>query len=232
MEVELFGPKIAGEPIARNPKFPKYSVVRELLAVLSGLTKRDLRGLINAVYLESGSKDAPVSWTNPAFWINERLCQREKEVAERIFEGTNRSVNPARIYGAYLLISRYGLLDIVDGVYCENNNTSEFNVEPSPIVFQVDYFEGIIAIIQWLAENHVLAREELIHKWIELCETRSQMRSRRSIGSALSLRVANLKSRNLINEKGRKLHLSENGRHYASWIADTYQSDRISNLVN
>ena len=232
VEAELFGLGIAGEPIARNPKFPKYSIVRELLGVLPGLTKRDLRGLIDAVHLESGSKGAPVSWKNPEVWIKERLDKHEIKAAARIFEGTKRSVNPARIYGAYLLIRRYGLLSEVEGIYCENRHTSEFEIEPSSTVFRVDYFEGNVHILHWLNGYDDLARESLNCRWAELCSIRSQMRSDRSIRSALSQRTSNLKSRGLINETGRMLRLSESGRQYVSWIADTLQADRIANLLN
>ncbi|WP_159090107.1 hypothetical protein [Ruegeria sp. Alg231-54] len=217
-EATLFSPSLAVEPLVRNPKLPKYSVVRKLLGILPNVAKSDVRGLVDAKFLEAGSKERPLSWKKPDQWIAARLSGSEADIAIRIWHESEKTVNPAIIYGAYLLINRYELLSLSDGIYTKDSGTTAFCMEWSNKVFEVDYYEGLYHVLSWASERGQLDRSELQAAWCELCYLHSRMTSQKSILTSLSQRISNLKERGLLEEVNGCICLTNSGNAYTDWL--------------
>lgn len=214
-EEGLFNSSRASEPLARNPKFPKYSEVRTLLVILPGTRKEDVRQLIETRQLESGTVQDPVSWRCPDEWITKRLDGRAAEIALSVWVESGRRINPARIYGSHLLIRRFELLTEERGVLISNQATEGFIAGiRNRKNLELDYFEGLFHILKWIYSARELRRTELLSAWTEFCVAHTNMTSSRSMRHSLSQRVSNLKERDLISEGNCVLSLSEQGRNY------------------
>ena len=102
----------------RIPLFPLYSEVRYLLPVFVGVKKSDVTHMIASIFDKTCTPQEPVEWTDPDEWIPTRLEGEDRLLAQKIWEGSRKQVNPRHIYGAYLYINSYKLLDHAgDGVY-------------------------------------------------------------------------------------------------------------------
>jgi len=205
---------------ARNPKFPNYSLVKDFLIVLDGQRKSSVRGLITAKSLEAGSQGAPVSWRNPDEWMDERLVGDELDIAKHIWKGSMKTVNPANIYGSYLLISRYNLLGLRNGIFERTVRTELFLEDFSNVVCQVDFQEGIFQILLWASNEEGLTNDTLHSNWHKFCEEFTNMRSGKSIRSSLYQRVRNCRERSLLNSGRYTTSSTKLGREYINnWNA-------------
>lgn len=199
--------------LVRNPKFPKYSSVRDLMKVIKGCRKQDVRAFLNAKSMESGERGAPVSWKNPDQWMSDRLTGVEKEIAERVWFGTERRLNPASIYGSYLLIVRYHLLGSDEGTLTWTERSSLFQKQSSSVIFEVDFYEGVREIIEFLSAGDA-TKSDLREHWRNFCFNKTNIKSERSIDSTLSLRLTNCRERDLIKRSNENFSLCEIGLEY------------------
>lgn len=105
--------------VVHTPIFPAYSEVLKLLDIWSDTTsKADVLELINAVHDQTGTPQNPVDWSNPDEWINERLKGKNQQLAERIWNESSRAINPRHLYGSYLFVNTYKLLEPdANGIY-------------------------------------------------------------------------------------------------------------------
>ena len=128
----------------RTPLFPLYSEVRKLLPIWEGVTQSNVRGMINAIHEQTGTPQNPVDWSDPDTWIPERLTGEERELAQRIWEETGKTVNPRHVYGSYLFISGFDLL-VADGMgaYRLSERGQGFLRDDAKVVREIDesYFE-------------------------------------------------------------------------------------------
>ena len=97
--------------VVHTPLFPTYSEVRKLIEIWNETAKKaGVLELINSVHEQTGTPQDPVDWSNPDEWINERLREKAKELAQRIWIESRRTINPRHLYGSYLFINTYKLL--------------------------------------------------------------------------------------------------------------------------
>ena len=94
-----------GARLVRSIMLPSYAMVRALLRTLPGTSKRAVRGMITAIYQETGTPDDQVRWNNPDKWITDRLSGEDARVAQLIWQGSGKTVNPRYIYSGYLFIN-------------------------------------------------------------------------------------------------------------------------------
>lgn len=90
----------ARQPLVRTPLFPLYSEVAALLGIFDGISKDQVRSLIKAVHEQTGTPQNTVDWSQPSLWIPERLNGADRQLAQRIWDESQQTVNPRHIYGA------------------------------------------------------------------------------------------------------------------------------------
>lgn len=78
----------------RTPWFRPYSEVRSLLRILPGVPRKSVKNMIAAIEKQTGTPQNPVDWSDPETWIIERLQGDDAQLAQRIWSGSNHTVNP------------------------------------------------------------------------------------------------------------------------------------------
>jgi restriction system protein len=84
------------------------------LTILKGVPKASVISMRNAIFDQTGTPQNPVDWSDPDAWIPERLSGDEEALARRIWEESDRTMNPRHTSGAYLFINGHDLL-VPDG---------------------------------------------------------------------------------------------------------------------
>lgn len=204
--------------IVRTPLFPEYSQVRRLVTILADTTtKSAVLQLINALWDQTGTPQNPVDWSNPDQWITERLSGEDAELALRIWDASEKTVNPRHIYGSYLFINTYALLaPDVHGVYRLTPTGQAFLVQDAATVRAIDEAEGLPNVLAILAAHSPAKRGDLLDDWAEFLNRYSKYGAASSIKDTLRRRILNLVERNYITRAGNTYRITDSGIAYAA----------------
>ncbi len=201
----------------RTPLFPLYSEVRRLLPLFEGVKKSAVTHLISAIYDQTGTPQEPVVWTDPDEWITTRLSGQDQELARIIWEGSGKQVNPRHIYGAYLFINSFDLLDYSgDGIYKLNERGKGFLKNDKDILFELDDSEGLLKLLSILTTKTSGKRANLVPEWGEFLREYSKFGTTSTISDTLRRRLANLVERGLVERSGNSYSISQAGLEYIS----------------
>lgn len=208
------------ETKVRTPLFPLYSWVRSLLPIFNGQKKSDVTHLIQAIWDQTGTPQNPVDWTEPGKWIDERLKGSHAKLARRIWEESGHLVNPRHMYGAYLFINGFELLNIKDdGVYEISGVGSAFLKNEVATLQMLDDGEGILKLLSILATKKHAKRGDLLPEWAEFLQEYSNFSTPGTFKDTLSRRITNLVERNLIARDGNAYDITEEGLNYLNKVA-------------
>jgi restriction system protein len=208
----------ASQNVVRTPFFPEYGKVRKLMDLWRDTTKKSAaRSLIYAVYNQTGTPQDPVDWSDPDTWIDERLAGEDRELAHRIWDGSGKAVNPRHLYGTYLFINNFGLLEPdAAGIYRLTGTGAKFLADDDDTVRRIDEAEGIPKILAILATNSPARRGDLLPAWQEYLLAHSKYRAESVAKSTLRQRIRNLVARGLIGREGNTYAITDRGLAYAT----------------
>lgn len=210
------------ETKVRTPLFPLYSWVRALMPIFNGQKKTDVTHLIQAIWEQTGTPQNPVDWTEPDKWIEERLHDNHAKLARRIWEESGHLVNPRHIYGAYLFINGFDLLNIKnDGVYEISDVGHAFLKSEEATLQALDDAEGLLKLLAILATKKQAKRGDLLPEWVEFLQEYSKFTTTSTFKDALSRRMSNLVERNLVAREGNTYDITEAGLKYLNRVAPT-----------
>ena len=199
----------------RTPIFPTYSEVRQLITIFDGICKSDVIGLINAVNDQRGTPQNPVDWSEPDTWIKERLNERNAELASFIWRRSNQTINPRHIYGSYLFINGFKLLETNDrGIYKISEKGRGFLDNASTVIREIDEAEGIFKLLSILSTKPQAQRKDLLPEWGEYLHSYSKFGKASTIADTLARRLRNLEDRGLVSREGITWSITESGHGY------------------
>lgn len=206
------------EFVVHTPLFPSYSEVEKLLVIVAGKTKRsELLGLFKVIWDHTGTPQNTVDWSSPDQWIDERLSGNEKTLAKRIWDESNKTVNPRYIYGSYLFISTYELLTVdKNGAYCISEKGKGFLSHSSAILRKLDEAEGLPKLLAILAAHSPAKRGDLLDEWGEFLLAHSKFGTPSTIKDTLRRRILNLVERGYIHREGNTYTITDKGVAYAA----------------
>lgn len=206
----------------RTPLFPLYSEVRQLLTILNGVPKKNVTQMIYAIRDQTGTPQNPVDWSDPDSWIPERLNGEDAALAHNIWAGSNRTVNPRHIYGAYLFINNFNLLATdLQGIYrLEERGQIFLNEEPA-LFKELDDVEGLRQLLGILATKTQAKRSDLLPEWGAFLREHSKFGTPSTIKDTLRRRLANLTERELVNREGNIYTITPSGLNYATPLSKT-----------
>jgi restriction system protein len=98
------------------PPSPTYADIKHAIRVLDGVPVRRVRELMNAIF-ELGRAPQVPDWSDPDRWIGERLSGELRQLAQKIWDGSDRTLNPRYLYGHTIFVNRLKLLEPVGGIY-------------------------------------------------------------------------------------------------------------------
>lgn len=211
----------------RTPFFPLYSTVRRLLTILEGVPKASVRGMRKAIHGQMGTPQKPVDWSDPDSWIDKRLSGDEAALARRIWEESNRTVNPRHTSGPYYLINGHELL-IPDamGVYRMTERGRAFLEEDAQVVREIDDAEGLPQLLAILATKTRAKRGDLLPEWGEFLREHSKFGTTATIMDTLRRRLANLIERGFVSREGNSYVIEQKGINYAASFGKVEDSRR------
>ncbi len=200
----------------RTPLFPPYSWVRATMQVLEGVAKSDVTHLIQSIWQQTGTPQNPMDWSEPDKWIAERLKGQDAALAQRIWQESEKRVNPRHVYGAYLFINGFDLLvPDAQGIYRLSERGKGFLNEDPATVQSLDEAEGLLKLLSILATKTQAKRGDLLPEWSEYLQEHSKFTTPGTFKDTLSRRLANLVERGLVARKGNRYTITETGLQYA-----------------
>lgn len=91
------------------PLYPDYSMATILLKIISGMPVADFKNMWNTIWGLRGTPQNTVGWTDPDEWIEKQLSGKDKEIANKIWMDSKKTVNPRWTRGCQFLMSGYNL---------------------------------------------------------------------------------------------------------------------------
>ncbi len=207
----------ARQPLVRTPLFPLYSEVAALLRIFDGIRKDQVRSLIKAVHEQTGTPQNTVDWSQPDLWIPERLNGADRQLAQRIWDESQQTVNPRHIYGAYLFINTYQLLSLnASGQYKLEHRGTEFIASEPGLLRELDEAEGLPQLLAILAAHSPGKRADLLEEWTEFLLEHSNHKTPSSINATLRQRLLNLTARGYVSREGNTYSITSTGVDHAA----------------
>lgn len=198
------------------PHFPDYSEVRALLPVWNGTDRRAITRMKAEIWEHRGSPQETVDWSEPDIWIPERLAEPSRSLALATWLKTGRTVNPRYITGHLGLMTRYRLLDDSAGGPLQMTSRGEefLNSPEGAVGREIDLSQGVVKLLELLAEIGTSARGDLIGPWSEFVASESRLRSDMVLKSFLWARLRNLTERQLVERTGNSYSITPAGLSY------------------
>ena len=190
--------------------------------VLAGTTKKsEFLQFLKSIWDHTGTPQKPVDWSNPDEWIPQRLTGSDQSLAMRIWDKSQKSLNPRHIYGAYLFLNSFELLKAdANGVLQTTERGRLFEVEDPATVRKLDEAEGLPKLLAILAAHSPAKRGDLLEEWGEYLLTHSKYGTASTIKDTLSRRMLNLVERGYVSREGNTYTISGKGIAYATVSTD------------
>lgn len=203
--------------IVRTPLFPLYSEVTQLVNIFQGETKDDVWGMIKALFDQSGTPQSNVDWSQPDDWIDARLKGVHQKLAHRIWGESNKTVNPRHVYGAYLFINSFGLLEVnSNGAYVLTDDGKAFLAQDAAVLRKLDEAEGVPQLLAILAAHSPAKRGDLLEEWEDFLLANSKYGTPATIKDTLRRRLLNSVERGYATREGNSYTITDKGVQYAA----------------
>lgn len=210
----------------RSPLFPPYSEVRHLLRIWEGVPKSSVLGMTQDIWNQTGTPQNPVDWSDPDDWIVERLEGDSRELARRIWEESGHVANPRHVYGSYLFINNFDLLEEgADGIYRLGSNGSRFLERDEALIREIDHVEGLDELLSILATKTRAMRGDLLPEWGEFLKEVSKFGTTSTTKDTLRRRLVNLVERGFVERDGNYYVITPAGIDYAASFSRTGLAD-------
>jgi restriction system protein len=218
-----------------TPDLPIYANARHFLRILDGVPYALYRSTYNAIWEQRGNPQEQASWTEPDSWIPQRLQGNQQALALRIWQESKHTLNPRYLRGCWYLAARHELITQENGILRVTERGQQFLDQPDgPAVAEIDSHEGILTILQLVAERGPGARSDFLPEYATYCLTYTSFHSETVIKGALYDRLFNLIDRGYVVRSGQTYEIADAGLahldRYASLQPGRTVSSKQSNL--
>lgn len=194
--------------LSLNPKLPRYAVAADLLAPLAGASKVEVSHLLRELELLRGTLGDPRDWSS-AGWRAE-LSGSDRQLAERLWAAVPQ-LSPGRLYGTYLLINKYRLLQHANlQPYVFGEKAERFIAGDQDILTVIDIGEGMMALLMIVATAHNV--DAIRNQWEGFCRQNTHSKSQATIHDLFRHRLANLIDRKMLGKNGASMSLTALGQ--------------------
>jgi restriction system protein len=200
-----------------KPGVPTYQKVRRLLKVLDGVDYNVLRCMFDRLRELRGSPQETENWTNPDEWIPVKLTGSEQALALDIWNGSGQELNPRHLHDPYYFSTKQGLLERTSGGRLSVTDRGRSFLDPTTgaeVMAIMDAEEGLLFLLQTLAEIGSGKRADILPRFSEYCLTQTTLESENVIKGALYDRMLNLVNRGLVERNGQVYEITEFGLSY------------------
>ena len=99
------------------PSPPTYAEIGTAVRILDGEPVQQVRDLMNTLFHHAGAAEPCHDWSDPDRWIDERLIGELRTLASKVWNASDKTINPRFLYDHSTFISRLRLLEPVGGIY-------------------------------------------------------------------------------------------------------------------
>lgn len=201
------------------PLYPGYSTTIALLKIINGMPVRDFKNMWNTVLELRGTPQNTVDWTNPDEWIDVRLSGKDREIAQKVWAESQKTLNPRWTRGEQFLISGYYLISECNGIYELTKDGEEFvgNSE-NRIMQKIDIEEGLIQVLRQLSLINSGKRADLLEDWEEYTRYNSNIKQDSVVKDYLRRRLGNLVDRKYVKREGNVYSITDKGLCYLQTV--------------
>jgi restriction system protein len=201
------------------PLYPGYSTTIALLKIINGMPVRDFKNMWNTVLELRGTPQNTVDWTNPDEWIDVRLSGKDREIAQKVWAESQKTLNPRWTRGEQFLISGYYLISECNGIYELTQDGEEFvgNSE-NRIMQKIDIEEGLIQVLRQLSLINSGKRADLLEDWEEYTRYNSNIKQDSVVKDYLRRRLGNLVDRKYVKREGNVYSITDKGLCYLQTV--------------
>lgn len=212
----------AAGPHSPTPLFPTYAAVRQFLTLLDGTSYAAYQVMANAIWDQRGNPQAQVDWSNPDEWISERLTGAERDLAQRLWRESQRTLNPRYTRGCWYFVAKHDLLRREPGdVLHTTERGRRFLEEPiGALVAELDAFEGVLVVLHLVATQGTARRNTLLPGYSDYSRTHTTFQSDNVVKSSLYDRLRNLIDRELVAARGNSYVVTDAGLAYLERHSD------------
>jgi restriction system protein len=214
-----------------TPDLPIYSNARHFLRVMDGVPYALYRSMYNEIWGQRGNPQETTSWTDPDTWIPQRLAGDAQALAMRFWRESDHALNPRYLRGSWYLTTKHQLLTEVDrGVLQVTDRGRHFLKEPaSQVVADIDSYEGILILLQLVAERGPGWRSDFLPDYATYSRTFTNFHSENVIKGALYDRLFNLIDRGYVSRSGLTYEITDAGLSYLARYAQLVPGRAASN---
>lgn len=214
----------AGDRRIRVPHFPTLNELRAFLRAIKGLTAEAITHLGSRLTELRGSPQSQTDWSDPDTWIAERLSGLEAATARALWERSGRVVNPRHVTGVWLTARNYALLDkALDGTLALSARGEALrDGVGTEVLRDIDDAEGVLAVLQLVAERGPAGAGELLGPWGEHLQKYGRVKSDSATRSYLYQRLRNLLDRELVARSGARYAVTNAG---LAWLGEADAAD-------
>jgi restriction system protein len=199
------------EPIVQAPLYPPYSDISHAIRLLNGEPVQRVRDMISAIAAQMGTPQNPADWSDPDTWIGERLSGDLQLLARKIWEGSDKHLNPRYLNGCYLFINRLHLLDQVNGIYRLKERGQKFLTKDEDVYRELDASEGIPKLLSLVAERSPCKRGDILPAWSDYLRAVSLFSTPKTFADTLRRRLIAVAERGLITREGNYYAITDAG---------------------
>lgn len=211
------------------PLYPDYSMATMLLKIIAGMPVADFKNMWNTVWGLRGTPQNTVDWTDPDEWIDKRLSGKGKEIANKIWKESKKTVNPRWTRGCQFLMSGYNLISENNGIYQLTEVGKDFVSNPtSDVVKKIDTEEGLIQILRQLSLIESGKRADLLDEWEEYTKYNSNIKQDSVRKDYLRRRLANLVDRKYVKRDGITYSITDKGSNYLQSAENTNPNPTVN----
>jgi restriction system protein len=206
--------------VVQAPLYPLYSDVAHAIRLLDGEPVQRVRDMISAITAQMGTPQNPVDWSDPDTWIGERLSGEAQALARKIWDGSNKALNPRYLNGCYLFINRLRLLDRdTAGKYRIGTRGRSFLAKDETIFRELDAAEGIPKLLSLVAERSPCKRGDILPAWSDYLKAVSQFSTPKTFADTLRRRLLGIAERGLISRDGNFYAITDAGLQWLKGFA-------------
>ena len=213
-----------------TPALPTWKQARAFLNVMPGVPYVAYRHMYDRIWDLKGSPQETEDWTDPDAWIPERLDGEDRALAWKIWRDTAQVINPRYTRGCWYLANKHGLLtrDAADQLQLTPAGQDFLNHPGGEQQAHIDQGEGLLTVLQLVAEHSPCKRGEILPDYAQFCNTYTTYRSSSVHRSSLHDRLVNLVERALVHRSGVSYEITEAGIRHLQKFSSLVPGRQIS----
>jgi restriction system protein len=196
-----------------TPLFPTYANARHFLRILDGVNSDTYQSMASAIWDQRGNPQEQVDWSNPDEWITQRLSGSDRTLAQRIWEESQKLLNPRHTRGCWYFAMKHSLMARSSGgvLHITERGRAFLDNAVGKLAAEIDEYEGVLVVLQLVAEQGLARRSALLPGYGEYSRSQTTFQSENVLKTSLYDRLRNLIHRGLVLARGNSYEVTESG---------------------